>query len=147
MPSPLNSLTFHLSTHLLLGHRISPMLRHRSAGDVGNLSGQPSPQYSCFCVCVSMQACVCTGGFLWESLRLCRQPRRSQTGPCQRLRKQCSCSPQRVGSRGILVTAVRAIHQPDVTCVPPNTAQHLCPLPETLIHYTRCHTMEAIHPG
>ncbi|CAB1429238.1 unnamed protein product [Pleuronectes platessa] len=34
-PSPLNSLTFHLSTHLLPGHRVSPMLRHRSAGDVG----------------------------------------------------------------------------------------------------------------
>lgn len=35
VPSPLNSLTFHLSTHLLPGHRISPMLRHRSAGGCG----------------------------------------------------------------------------------------------------------------
>lgn len=90
-PSPLNTLTFHLSTHLLPGHRVSPMLRHRSAGDVGNLSGQPNPHFSCLCVCVSMQACVCTRGFLQESLSLCRQPRRSQTSQCQWPRKQCRC--------------------------------------------------------
>lgn len=56
-PSPLNTLTFHLSTHLLPGHRVSPMLRHRSAGDVGNLSGQPNPHFSCLCVCVCVSAC------------------------------------------------------------------------------------------
>lgn len=48
--SPLNSLTFHLSSHLLLGHRVSPMLSHQSAGDVGNLSGRPNPHFSCKCV-------------------------------------------------------------------------------------------------
>lgn len=150
-PSPLNTLTFHLSTHLLPGHRVSPMLRHRSAGDVGNLSGQPNPHFSCLCVCVcvSMRACVCTRGFLQESLSLCRQPRRSQTSQCQWLCKQCRCWSWCIGSWGILVTAIGAIRQPDVTCMPPNTVQHLCPPPLNTytLHAQTQYTMETIHPG
>lgn len=64
-PPPLlhsNSVTCHLSTKLQLGIGVSPMPRHRRAEDVGNLSGQPNPPTSHACVCVHIQACLCTGG-------------------------------------------------------------------------------------
>ena len=103
----------------------------------------------CVCVCVSMRACVCTRGFLQESLSLCRQPRRSQTSQCQWLCKQCRCWSWCIGSWGILVTAIGAIRQPDVTCMPPNTVQHLCPPPLNTytLHAQTQYTMETIHPG
>lgn len=62
VPSPLSFLTFHLTTHLLSGHQVSLMLRHQSAGDVGNLSGQPYPHFSA-CVCQQSSMCMCWGAF------------------------------------------------------------------------------------
>lgn len=74
--SPLNAVTFHSSTHLLTGHRVSPMLRPWTAGDVCNLSGQPTPYFTCSSVTAG-KLYVCTRGFQQESHKLCRQPRQS----------------------------------------------------------------------
>lgn len=51
----------HLSTHLLQGCGASPMLRHRCAEDVGNLSGQPNLQCSCLCICAHASMCFHQG--------------------------------------------------------------------------------------
>lgn len=42
VPSPLHSLTFHLSTHLQLSHPVFSVPIHWSAGDASNISEQPN---------------------------------------------------------------------------------------------------------
>lgn len=135
---PLHSIPWP-STYPTRPSSFPPMLRHPSVGDVGNLSGQPNPHLSC--LRVSTQAWVCTRGFLLESLRLCRQSRRSQTS--QWLRKHGSYRSLCIGRWGTLVTATWAGHQPDVTRMPHNTVQHLC-APSLNTYTLHAKTMETI---
>lgn len=131
-----NSMTFHLSTHLLPGHRVSHMLRRGLPRMWVICQGSPTPTFRA-CTCVSRQVFVCTiSRNLWNFVA---SPRQVSVTSC--------VSSAHAGSHTLEAGASWSQQcQPSISpmrhaCHP--TLCSICaPLPWTLTHYMHRHSIQ-----